>query len=174
MMARFWKRGADRSTERLLRANRPAPTDGFTSSLLRRIEGESPSRRISPRRYRPALVMAVLLVALAAALGGITAASAGVGSIVHAATKVVSPAKSDTSASSKQAITQSTSQTTNKDDDNKKDDDDDQGSSGGDQYSVLICDVEGNSGRVVLKSVGSGSVKERLEHHDYFPIDGHC
>jgi hypothetical protein len=170
-MARFWKRGADRSIERLMRANRPAPRDDFASSILQRIASETtPRRRISPHRYRLALVVAVLLVALAAALGGISAATAGVGNILHAATNVVTPASTDTSSSGKQLNVQNTSQTNT----NTKNDANDSGSSADEQYTVAICHVEGKSGKVVLKYVPPSAVPGHLGHGDYYPTGGHC
>ena len=82
-MARFWKRGTDRSIEQLLRAHRPEPTDAFASSILSQI-GDSPApatpqRTSSPRRFALALALTVVALSIAAVLGGISAASAGLG-----------------------------------------------------------------------------------------------
>jgi hypothetical protein len=164
-MARFWKRGTGRSVERLLRANRPTPRGDFAQSLMRRLDAEiTPKRRVSPQRYRLALVMAVLLVALAAALGGITAASAGVGNIVHAAAKVVTPAGSSGSQSS-------TEKNKSRENDKVRDD---KGSSADSQYAVGICHIDGKSGHVNLLYLPPPAIRAHLDHGDYYPTGGHC
>src|SRR5512146_94320 len=93
-MTRFWKR-EDRSIEQLLRANRPEPRDELSSSILQSISETplrtAPRRAHSGRRLGLALALTVAALSLASVLGGISAASAGLGGIVRVATNAVTP-----------------------------------------------------------------------------------
>jgi hypothetical protein len=167
-MARFWKRDDD-LVGRVLRTHRPEPREDFVQSILGRLEGAKPSRRVSAGRFRLALVMSVLLVALAAALGGISAASAGVGGIFHVASKVVSPAKTDSSSSG----TQNVANNDTKGDKGKGADD--KGRADEDQYKVGICHrTDHHPPHYHLIFVGPAAVAAHLRHGDHFPVDGRC
>lgn len=158
-MTRFWKRGEDRPVEELLRANRPEPRDEFASSLLSRIAATPRRVTASPRRVGLALALAVATVALASVLGGISAASAGVGGIFHVATQAVSPShntKADTSGPST-----SSNQSKGKDAD---DEDDDNGNNGDQhQYKVGVCHWANH--KYVLIFVSPQGAANHLAHH---------
>jgi hypothetical protein len=159
-MARFWKRSEDRSVDELLRANRPRPRDEFASSLLSRIAATPRRVTASPRRVGLALALTVAAVAVASVLGGISAASAGVGGIFHVATQVVSPShntKADTSGPSTPA-----NQSKGNDADDEGDDD---GGNDGDhhQYQVGVCHWANH--KYVLIFVSPLGAANHLAHH---------
>ncbi|MGN6797550.1 MAG: hypothetical protein ACTHKS_05325 [Gaiellaceae bacterium] len=198
-MARFWKRGTDRSIEQLLRANRPEPTREFASSILSQITASpapATSRRTgSPRRFALALALTVVALSIAAVLGGISAASAGLGGIAHIATKAVSPAhtKSTTlnTSSSKKTDDNSKDDKGKKGNDNNGDKDDKGGKCGdgdndaddkdcgdhdGDhhQYKVGVCHWANH--KYVLIFVSQQGAANHLKNHpkDKLPVNGHC
>ena len=164
-MAWFWKRDEDRAVEQLLRANRPEPRDEFASSILGRITDAPIVRRAAtPRRFGAALALTVVALGLAAVLGGISAASAGMGGIVHVATKAVSPSHG-------RAAGANTSSSRN--DNSAKDDEGDQD---GDhhQYQVGVCHWANH--KYVLIFVSPQGAANHLKNHpnDKLPVNGHC
>jgi hypothetical protein len=187
-MARFWKRGKDRSIEQLLRANRPEPRDEFAASVLSQVTDApaptAPRRTGSPRRFALALALTVVALGLAGVLGGITAATAGLGGIAHVATKAVTPSHTTSS-------TVRTTSSTKKDKDSKGSKGDEGGKCGdgdndaddkgcgdhdGDhhQYKVGVCHWANH--KYVLIFVSPNGAANHLKHHpkDKLPVNGHC
>ena len=192
-MARFWKRGKDRSIEQLLRANRPEPRDEFASSVLSRITDSpasaSPRRTGSPRRLGLALALTLVAISIAAVLGGISAATAGLGGIVHVATKAVTPSHTKTTAVTTSSSKKGGDNNGDKDDQGKKGDDpdgdaDDKGNKGDDhdgdhdgdhhQYKVGVCHWADH--KYVLIFVSPQGAANHLKNHpkDKLPVNGHC
>jgi hypothetical protein len=191
-MARFWQRGKDRSIEQLLRANRPEPRDEFAASVLSQVTDApapvAPRRTGSPRRFALALALTVVALGLAGVLGGITAATAGLGGIAHVATKAVTPSHTQSTT----VKTTSSKNETNKggksgDNNGDKDglsqkghdndgDDDDSGDHDGDhhQYKVGVCHWANH--KYVLIFVSPQGAANHLKHHsqDKLPVNGHC
>lgn len=172
-MARFWKRGEDRSIEQLLRANRPEPSDEFASSILNQIAdapaSATPRRTRSPQRLALALVVTVALIGLAGVLGGISAASAGLGGIAHVAKNAVAP-----SPSTSVKTTSSTKNDKGVGNDNGNVGDD--GNHDGDhhQYQVGVCHWANH--KYVLIFTSPQGAANHFAHHpnDKIPVDGHC
>ena len=166
-MARFWKRGEDQSVEELLRTNRPQPRDEFASSLLSRISATPRRVTASPRRVGLALALTVAALAVASVLGGISAASAGVGSIFHVAAQAVSPSH-NTKAGPSTSVNQSKG--------NDADDPADNGGNDADQhqYKVGVCHWANH--KYVLIFVSPQGAANHLAHHpkDHLATGGTC
>ena len=168
-MARFWRRTEDQSVETLLRASRPEPRDEFASSLLGRIAATPRHARqvASPRRIGLALALTVASLVAASLLGGIGAASAGVGGIFHVAKDAVSPSH-----------TNGIHTTTVRHDSSKGDDeqgDDDQGKEGDHhQYAIGLCHWANH--KYVLIFVSPQGAANHLKHHpkDHLAVNGTC
>jgi hypothetical protein len=201
-MARFWKRGTDRSIEQLLRANRPEPRDEFASSILNRITDSpapaTPRRTGSPRRLGLALALTVVAISIAAVLGGISAASAGLGGIAHIATKAVTPSHTTSVNTSSSKKDDNSNDDKGKKGDDNNGDEDDQGGKCGDgdndaddqdcgdhdgdhhQYKVGVCHwvhrTHNHAGHYVLIFVSPQGAANHLKHHkkDKLPVNGHC
>jgi hypothetical protein len=188
-MARFWKRSEDRSIEQLLRANRPEPRDEFAASILSQVTDApapaAPRRTGSPRRFALALALTVVAVGLAGVLGGISAATAGLGGIAHVATKAVTPSHTQSTAlnttSSKNEGKKGGDNNGDKDDQGQKGNDndgdnDDDGNHDGDhhQYKVGVCHWANH--KYVLIFVSPQGAANHLKNHpkDTLPVNGHC
>lgn len=174
-MARFWKRSEDR-IERLLRSNRRAPNDDFASSILDRISAsqQAPRRVGSPRRLGLALALAVASLALVAALGGVTAASAGLGGIFHVASNATTHTTSTTN--KKDSDDKGSKGTKGDDPDGDKDDQkgDDEHDGDHHQYKVGICHRSEHGTKFKLIFVAPQAVPAHLAHGDHLPVNGKC
>lgn len=157
-MTRFWKR-EDRSIEQLLRANRPEPRDELSSSILQSISETplrtAPRRAHSGRRLGLALALTVAALSLASVLGGISAASAGLGGIVRVATNAVTPSHTQSNTAGGSV------------NDNANDGDHH-------QYQVGLCHWANH--KYVLIFVSPQGAANHLKNHpnDKLPFNGHC
>lgn len=179
-MARFWKRGEDKSIERLLRANRPEPRHELVSSILGHVKEARPrsTRVTSRRRLGLALALTVAMIALAAVLGGISAATAGVGGIFSVATNAVTPshttttAKTDNDGKGKGDDSDADDQSGKGGNDGKDDDENDDGDHH--QYKVGVCHWADH--KYVLIFVSPQGAANHLKHHpmDKLAVNGKC
>ena len=165
-MARFWQRGKDRSIEQLLRANRPEPRDEFAASVLNQVTDTpalaAPRRARSTRRFALALALTVVALGLAGVLGGISAATAGLGGIAHVAKKAVTPSHTQSTA----VKSTSSSKTT--------EDSGDTNSGDNHQYKVGVCHWANH--KYVLIFVSPQGAANHLKNHpnDKLPVNGQC
>ena len=191
-MARFWKRDEDRSIERALRAHRPEPRDEFAASVLSQIDQPAPSSNRtarSPRRVGLALGLTVFSLAVGSALGGISAASAGLGGVIHVAGKAVhhpsdpgngnSNSKNDKGNKGDNGNNGKGGDKGGKGNDGHHGDDgdhDDHHGHDGDhhQYKVGVCHWANH--KYVLIYVSPQGAANHLKHHpkDKLPVNGHC
>jgi hypothetical protein len=103
-MTRFWKRHREEQVEALLKSNRPEPRGEFVAAVLERIEPKQRPFDVHGlgRRLVLAAIVTALAIGAAAAAGGINSASNGIGSLVSAAKKAVTPPPQANSSASTQ------------------------------------------------------------------------